>query len=48
MKGKLTLVTMTTTKFFSSILYSFSGVSSSKILPVTFKKKKQNQGCDTI
>lgn len=36
----LTLVTMTTTKFFSSILYSFSVVSLFRILPVTLKEKK--------
>lgn len=40
-KSSLTLVTMTTTKFFSSILYSFRRVSSFKILPVTLKKEKE-------
>lgn len=33
--NSLTLVTITTTKFFSSILYSFRGMSSFNILPVS-------------
>ena len=40
MRLELTFVTITTTKFFSSILYSFRAVSSLRILPSILRGKK--------